>query len=323
MDWKKLFDSMGLNGTRWQWRIMKWQQGWADFKERLGSKKKQVKYQHKFCNECNALIDRDDKICPHCEAKVSSYRAQVASRTVRSVAPAWFLTVTHLLLAANLIVGLFTLIPAEEGSVRMVLSNLLTSHGMFQRDYVSLEGHWWRLISYGYLHGNFLHILFNMIALIQLGPLVENAIGRRRFFVLYSVGLIVAVVPKLFLGSSVGTVGASGAIFGLIGFGITFSHTQGMKQWRNIFLNWAGMALVFGFVVPNVDNLAHGGGLIAGLILGLLLGKEGLARAENLRRTLNPIWLATAYILFACTLWSFYLWLHEAYLSMRLIDLMQ
>jgi len=312
---------MGLNGTRWQWRMMKWEKSWSDFKSRLGEDRKRIEYQHKFCNECNALIDRDTKVCPHCDAKASSHRVQVASRAVNALAPSWFLSVTHWVLIVNVMIGLFTLLPTQEGNRFYFISAMLLEHGLFRADFCVRESHWWRMVTYGYLHGNLLHIGFNMLALVQLGPLIENGIGRRRFFVLYSFCLVVAVVPKLLFGQLVGTVGASGAIFGLIGFGVTYAHVQGMGQWRNVFLNWAAMGLVFGFVVPNIDNLAHGGGLICGLLMGLVLGKEGLARGEELRRRLDPIWLGLSWLFLAATVWAFYVWFHETYLSLRVLDL--
>lgn len=134
------------------------------------------------------------------------------------------------------------------------------------------HGEWWRCISYAYTHAGIIHIGFNMLVLYQVGPLVEAEIGWQRFFCLYTITAIVATLTGLFVHPEVVVVGASGALFGIFGFAVSYYHRIGGAlgiQRRNFLFQWIVIALVFGFVV-GADNAAHIGGLLCGAGFGWL-----------------------------------------------------
>ena len=136
--------------------------------------------------------------------------------------------------------------------------------------WVLKHGEWWRCITYAFTHGGIIHIGFNMVVLYQVGPLLETELGWRRLFTVYIFSSILATVAGLIWHPVTVVVGASGAIFGLIGFSISFYHRIGGAigiQRRNFMFQWAVMAFIFGFMV-GADNAAHLGGAIAGALLG-------------------------------------------------------
>ena len=295
MDWKKFFDRIGLDGTRWQWRIHRWQRRWGDWRAAAADRRRQVTYAHKVCPECGALVSRDESVCPSCQSAVGSWSGQAAGRAARAVTPAGAL-VTPALLTTNVVIAVLTM--AKPGTLpwdNLLIAGLV--HGSLLR-----EGEWWRLISYGFLHGNLVHVLFNMYALYQLGPLIEGTIGRRRFLSLYVLTLLAAGCATAFLrpADGGGSIGASGAVFGLVGFGVAFTRVVGNQHYHQAFRSMAMQSVIFGLYVQffggmNIDNLAHGGGFLAGLALGWAMGREQRAAAWGASRRLTEAawnWLA-------------------------------
>lgn len=149
------------------------------------------------------------------------------------------------------------------------------------------QGQYWRLLTATFLHGNLVHIFFNSFALYALGPESERIYGTARFLALYFIAGIGGSVAS-YLMSPVPSVGASGAIFGLIGgLGIFFYlNRQILGAWGRAQVQSmaaiAGINLVIGFSAPGViDNWGHLGGLMAGLAVGFALAP---------RLTVNQTW---------------------------------
>lgn len=136
-------------------------------------------------------------------------------------------------------------------------------------------GQYWRLFTAILLHANLLHIFFNSYALYALGPGVEGPYGSWRFLVIYLMSGL-AGSSMSFLLSPYASVGASGAIFGLIGTTTIYYYhyrdrlVAGRARLANIVAITA-YNLLYGFVAAGVDNWAHIGGLLAGLVLGWFL----------------------------------------------------
>lgn len=152
-------------------------------------------------------------------------------------------------------------------------TRLLRAWGAQYWPFVFQFGDVWRCLSYAYTHGGIIHIGFNMLVLYQVGPLIETEIGWQRFFTIYSVAALVATLAGLLMHPQVTVVGASGALFGLFGFAVSYYHRIGGSlgiQRRNFFFQWVIIALVFGFVV-GADNAAHIGGLLSGAVFGWLM----------------------------------------------------
>ena len=123
----------------------------------------------------------------------------------------------------------------------------------------------WRMITAIFLHSQTspLHILFNMYSLYVIGPPIEALVGRVRFLVLYLIAGFAGSVAVLLLAPGVQVLGASGAIFGLLGAYFVITRHLGGSQ-TQIFVVIA-INLALGFFIPNVAWQAHVGGLIAGI----------------------------------------------------------
>jgi rhomboid protease GluP len=141
---------------------------------------------------------------------------------------------------------------------------------------------WWTLVSANYLHGGILHLVFNMIALRQLGPLIAQEYGVSRMFILYTVTGIVGFAVSYWAGVRF-TIGASAAVCGLIGAALYFGKSRGGAYGQAIYRQvggWAVSIFIFGFLVPGINNWGHGGGMAAGALLGFLLGYQEQAREQ-------------------------------------------
>jgi rhomboid protease GluP len=146
---------------------------------------------------------------------------------------------------------------------------------------------WWTLVSANYLHGSILHILFNMFALRYLGFLVIEEYGAYRMFIIYTLGGIIGFLASYLAGVPL-TIGASAAICSLMGSILYFGKSRGGAYGQIIFRQIGGWAIgifIFGLLFPGIDNWGHGGGMVAGVALGFLLGYQE-RRKENLSHKL-------------------------------------
>ena len=151
----------------------------------------------------------------------------------------------------------------------------LISMGAISHELV-LRGEVWRLIAYMFLHGGWLHWLSNSWALNQLGTLYEVLFGSKRFTLIFFTTGIVAGLASAILHEGP-AVGASGAIFGIMGafiFSIRRSPVYRLQPWTRSLIGqlvfWIVVNIAIGYSLPFIDNTAHLGGLMAGLILGLI-----------------------------------------------------
>lgn len=135
------------------------------------------------------------------------------------------------------------------------------------------EGEWWRFLTPVFLHIGFLHLLMNSFALYFIGPAVERAYGRGKFLFIYLIaGLSGSVVSFAF--SPFLSAGASGAIFGCFGallFIGVYNRKVFFRTMGSNILVIVGINLALGFVIPNIDNAGHIGGLIGGFLAALIV----------------------------------------------------
>ncbi|MEO8503754.1 MAG: rhomboid family intramembrane serine protease [Acidobacteriota bacterium] len=139
-------------------------------------------------------------------------------------------------------------------------------------------GRWWTVLSAGYLHGSLLHVLFNMMWLRQLGPAVAALYGTGRAMIIYTVasvcgfllssaaGHYLPFLPRFLHGAGF-TVGASAAIFGLLGALVYYGKRAGSRGLGQQAWTWAAALFVSGFILPGVDNWAHLGGYLGGWVM--------------------------------------------------------
>jgi rhomboid protease GluP len=134
----------------------------------------------------------------------------------------------------------------------------------------------WTLVSASFLHGGLLHIFFNMAALRQLASAVNREFGAYRMFVIYTVSGIIGFLISYLAGISL-TIGASASVCGLIGallyYGKSRGGIYGRRLYRQIF-TWVIFLAAFGLMVPGINNWGHGGGILAGIVVGFLLGYQ-------------------------------------------------
>ncbi len=165
---------------------------------------------------------------------------------------------------------------------------------------VLAEGEWWRCLTYAYTHGGLIHLGFNMMVLYQVGPAIETEIGSLRFVTLYTLTALTATVAGYYWHPVAPVVGASGSLFGLIGFAISYYHRVGgpaAHHLRNHMLRWGAFALIFGLLV-GADNAGHLGGALGGAILGMVLplGFRGRMALKSLFNSLGGLSIAATVI---------------------------
>lgn len=162
---------------------------------------------------------------------------------------------------------------------------------------VSLGGEWWRLLTAAFLHGGLLHLAFNMYVLWVLGPTLESLFGHVRFTVLYLVSALAGSVASYTFGPfNTLSVGASGAIFGLMAALIVAGHHLRRDVTQVVFL--MAINVVIGFLAPGIDWRAHLGGALSGVVVAGVL-----AYAPKQSRTLWQVlgilaWLGVLVVVF-------------------------
>ena len=145
-------------------------------------------------------------------------------------------------------------------------------------------GQWWRLVTAGFLHGGLIHIGMNSGVLYDLGAQVEEAYGTARFLVIYLVTSVAGFYLSMLWNPGI-SIGASAALFGLIGAMIalgTRSNTSQGRALRSFYVRWAIYGMALGFLVSHVDNAAHLGGLAAGFGLGYVIGTPRIGRDKTI-----------------------------------------
>jgi len=169
-----------------------------------------------------------------------------------------------------------------------------------------MEGRWWTLLTAIYLHGGVLHILFNVLWIRQLGPAVEELYGPARLVVIFTVSGAAGFVVSNSIGVPF-TIGASGAIFGLLGAIVAFGRKRGgvfgqmvLRQYGQ----WALVLFVFGFFMPGVNNWAHAGGFVGGFASGLVLSLAEHRTETALDKLLAAAAVALTVAGFALALWT-------------------
>ena len=144
------------------------------------------------------------------------------------------------------------------------------------------HGQWWRIVTSGFLHENLIHIGFNMYVLYLLGQMLEPALGQLRFGVIYAVSLLTGSFGALLVSPHAPTVGASGAVFGVMGAAAVEMRARQIP----IMQSWRGRAdraqSVISFTLPGISWGGHIGGLIGGALAALVLQLGDRHRAQAL-----------------------------------------
>ena len=200
--------------------------------------------------------------CPECARE----RTKVRSGSGVHTEP----VVTYVLIGINVAVGLGAFLGGASATGGGTAGSELLHDGWLSRDTIA-HHEYWRLVTAGFLHSGFFHLLFNMFALYVLGSLLEPAIGRLRFGLVYFVSLLSGSFGALLLQPDSPTVGASGAIFGLMAAAVLVMRNAGVSPLESGLGVWLVLNLVFTFTFPNISIGGHLGGLVGGALAGLFL----------------------------------------------------
>jgi rhomboid protease GluP len=168
---------------------------------------------------------------------------------------------------------------------------------------LTADGEWWRLVTGAFMHFGVVHLALNLWVLWDAGRLAERLFGPAAFLFIYGVAAVVASLASIAWNPWVNSAGASGAIFGVIGALVVYMADRSngvpfavMKAHRNSLLVFAAYSILFGLIATGVDNAAHLGGLVAGVLLGWLLGRPVLPQPGRRSATRWAIAVAASLI---------------------------
>lgn len=236
----------------------------------------------KPCPACRALIDTGEELCPYCGAQADRKNVRevhLARQETPGALTGYLIGLCVLLFLLEMVASLGAL--GSQGLWRALMNvpgEILYNMGARETGSI-LAGEWWRLIVPIFLHGNFLHLLFNGMALMQVGPMAEQAYGRSRFILIFILSGAFGFLLGAFMSPGSISIGASGSLFGLIGAAGVYGHRRGDtfgRMIRGMMVQWGIYALLFGLLI-RADNAAHIGGLLAGMGLSFVVGHEGRA----------------------------------------------
>lgn len=229
------------------------------FKDKVVTKKTGVMGMFSMTEELNEKTGKEDKLL----AKIFKDNK--------------YPTLTYILIAINVIIYLLSLF------------NFSFIINTFANYYVNIQkGEVWRLITCAFVHVDFFHIFFNMMALYSIGPLIEKYYGKVKYLAIYLGSGIIGSLFSAVLSNNI-SIGASGAIFGLFGsllyFGYKYRATlDGFL--RSSIVPIIITNLLIGFIIPNIDIYAHIGGLLSGFLFSYAVG---VANKEKISEKINGI----------------------------------
>lgn len=197
------------------------------------------------------------------------YRQEVKNEKKKNKLP----IVTVGLIAVNVIMYIITAFLS--GSILYSNDNVLVYLGAKENSLIA-SGQYYRLITAMFLHGGLVHLVLNMYSLFAIGPLVEKVYGKAKYLAIYFVGGIVSSIFSYKFSQGV-SIGASGAIFALLGATLIFAMKMREKIGKGMvtsILSVIGVNIFIGLTIPNIDNFAHLGGLIGGFIISALISSN-------------------------------------------------
>lgn len=299
---------LGTNRTRMAWKGRALTRAWE---RRVGSVKNRAQalaYEHQACPRCSHPAGADETSCTRCGEPLGGKLAHRARRLGGMLWIEGAPVVATVLIAAIAALYVTTLVWCNR--VGLASGFALEPHPLAFSRFGDLDtqmvqaGEWWRLSTSTFLHGGVLHIMFNVMSLFTVARYLEEALGKGKTLALYlGLGLVASLASFLwhahrfpYFGNS---VGASGAICGLIGVAIGFSlrRRNVARHLRGHYIIWAIWIGIIGLTSWNIDNAGHFGGLIPGVLVGLLV-----RRHRETGATARRAWTYAACVLVAVTI---------------------
>ena len=216
-----------------------------------------------ICPECMTATPVGMR-CPECAHQTTKVRTGAAAFSPA----AGKMPATIALIAVNVIVFVIELAGGGTGSFS---GGGTVIHDAGLRGPDVANGDWWRVITGGFLHAGFLHLLLNMYVLYVAGRILEPGIGTPRFLGVYFVSLVAGSLGALIVDPNSLTVGASGAIFGLMAAVVVIARGRGVEQLASQFGLFIVLNLVLTFSISGISVGGHIGGLVGGMVAALLV----------------------------------------------------
>ena len=268
-----------------------------------------------LCPNCRKLISADEPACPYCGLSRPGARnfffgglnnLSLDITKIIIYLNAGFFILSLVISASNITLSAnpFTLLsPSQEGLFILGATGTIPIAGF---------GRWWTLISASFLHGSLMHIFFNMIALVQLGPFVVQEYGLNRFVIIYTVTGVTGFLLSYLAGVPF-TIGASACICGLIGAILYYGKSRGGFYGEAIYkqaLGWVAGLVIYGLLFPGINNWAHGGGVATGILFAWGLGYQEERRETIVHKTLAQVCIVlTGLVLLFVVLQTAYVYL--------------
>jgi rhomboid protease GluP len=244
-----------------------------------------------ICASCGVLVGVADDRCYNCGRRNPGLWGYAPA--LRSLGQD--LGFVPLMTGATIVLYVLSLLLSREAMPTMSpTSEILFLLGASGAAPVFEYGRWWTLLTAGWLHGNLLHIFFNVIWIRQLAPAIAEIYGPARMTIIYTIASITGFaissaageylwwMPIFFLRGAQLTVGASAAIFGLLGAAVYYGRRSGSSAASQTGLQYALVLGIFGLIFPGVDNYAHAGGFLGGYLTGMVLDPLKPERVDHM-----------------------------------------
>ncbi len=277
---------------RWQWRFERWKNAVRGF---FGGEQQP---RPKLCPVCGALVGIKATRCHECGASLH-FSLAALSKKLSALFGENEAPVTTVLLIANILmfgVSWLAMASAGGGGGFRILWGMggETMYRLGASFGPSIFGQheWYRLVTAMFLHGGLIHIGFNMMALMQFGPALEELYGSARYLFFYVVTGMFGFLVSAALGNY--SLGASGALLGLVGLMLAITTKRGgsyMREIRSRLITSVAILFLLGFSGAGIDNYAHAGGLALGFALGKVFADRQPMNVKEIRTAHALGWL--------------------------------
>jgi rhomboid protease GluP len=246
-------------------------------------------------------------VCDECGRELTGVRTPGVGRLISNVLPGTSAATSLILLANGFWFLMTVMAQVKAGGEGVGLFSGFNGELLYRFGSgfspATLSGQWWRIVTPIFLHGGIIHFFFNSYVLLQLGPRVEDEYGTERFWVIYLLCGISGSALSQFV-RPVNTVGASGALLGMIGLLLVYGWRRGGtggQALKSSMLRYGVYIAIFGLLVPGIDNINHLGGFLCGAMLGFIV-RPGSYRSPAERR----VWKLSALAGVVLVLLAFY-----------------
>ena len=281
---------------RWQWRLDRWKSALRGF---FGGEQQP---RPKLCPACGALVGISATRCHECGASLRFSLAALSKSLAGTIGGDYPITTVVLIL--NLLLFGISVLATSQSTGELNLFGGVDARVLYRlgarQSIAILSGEWWRLVLPIFLHGGLLHIGMNTMIFVDIGSQVEKIYGSARYLFIYVLtgvcSFIASTVWNLFRYGGFGvSIGASGAIAGLIGVMLGMTTRRGGTYAREIRAQMIRMVLylaLMAFLPLGIDNAAHFGGLAVGFVLGKFLADREPLNAKEFKRAYALGWSA-------------------------------